>query len=177
MDVATMTERRLAMLPGQQGLGAMRASPEAERTEAAMATLAQAIACAREGDHQRGRELCASVLFEIQPLLARRKALLRATVLALLVSQGFKLLTRVVVALSGQRIRVVLTLDSSRQAMAPRCREEPQEIIYTVDPRWLTRLTDEDPFLRGWCDTLASGQASYGGRTMPSRARLSPEPV
>jgi hypothetical protein len=167
-----MTERRLA-----QGLGAMRASPEAERTDAAMATLGQAIASAQAGDHQRGRELCASVLFEIQPLLARRKALLRATVLALLVSQGFKLLTRVVVALSGQSIRVVLKLDSSGQMVPPRCHEEPQETIYTIDPRWLTRLTDEDAFLRGWCDALARGQASYGGRTVPSRARLSPEHV
>lgn len=155
----------------------MRASPEAERTEAAMATLTQAIACARAGDHQRGRELCASVLFEIQPMLARRKALLRATVHALLISQGFKLLTRVVVALSGQRIRVVLKLDGGGQVMPPHCHDEAQETIYTIDPRWLARLGEEDPFLRGWCDALAGGQASYGGRTVPSRARLSPEPV
>jgi hypothetical protein len=160
-----------------QGLGAMRASPEAERTEAAIATLTQAIAYARAGDHQHGRELCASVLFAIQPMLARRKALLRATVRALLVSQGFRLLTRVVVALSGQSIRIVLKLDSSGQVTPPRCHDEAQETIYTIDPRWLVKLTDEDAFLRGWCDALARGQAKYGGRTIPSRARLSPEPV
>jgi hypothetical protein len=155
----------------------MRASPEAERTEAAIATLTQAIAHARAGDHQRGRELCASVLFEIQPMLARRKALLRATVLALLVSQGFRLLTRAVVALTGQSIRVVLKLDGSGQVTPPRCHDEAREIIYTIDPRWLARLTDDNAFLRGWCDALASGEARYGGRTVPSRARLSPEPA
>jgi hypothetical protein len=102
---------------------------------------------------------------------------LRATVQVLLVSQGFRLLTRVVVALTGQRIRVVLKLDGIGPMTPPQCHDEAHETIYTIDPRWLVRLTDEDAFLHGWCDALAGGQARYGGRTVPSRARLSPEPV
>jgi hypothetical protein len=163
----------------RQGLGSMRPSPETERTGTALETLRQAIASARLGDHQRGRELCASVLFDIQPLLARRKTLLRTAVLALLVSQGFRLLTRVVVALTGHRIRVVLELQTGTEIGQPRFQEETQEILFTVDPRWLAQLTGGDPFLLGWCEALAGGRACYAGSPAQQqrRMRLSPEPV
>jgi hypothetical protein len=161
----------------RQGLGSMRPSPEAERTDAAIETLEQAIAAARAGDHQRGRELCASALFPIQPLLTRRKLLLRTAVLALLVSQGFKLLTRLSVALTGRRLRVVLEMKASAEIMPPRRHGDAQETVFTVDPRWLVQLTKEDPFLLGLCETLAGGRASQGRAPTRRRARLSPEPA
>jgi hypothetical protein len=155
----------------------MRPSPETERAEAAMAALEQAICVARAGDHQRGRELCASVLFDIQTMLARRKVLLRTAVLALLVSQGFKLLTRVAVALTGQRIRVVLKLEGGGEFIPPRFHEAVQETVFTVDPRWLVQVTADDPFLLGWCEALAGGRVSHGGPATQRHLRLSPEPV
>ena len=102
-------------------------------------------------------------LFQIQPMLPRHKSLLRTAVCALLMSQGFKLLTRIAVALSGERIRVVLWL-GRRPASRHRSQDEVQETIFTIDPRWLAQLSVDDPFLQGWCNALASGRASYGGR-------------
>jgi hypothetical protein len=173
----TMIERRAAMARGSHGLGTLRTAPEAVRADVAMATLEQAVAAARAGDHQCGRELCASVLFQIQPMLARHKSLLRTAICALLMSQGFNLLTRVTVALSGERIRVVLWLKDGAPITPPRCQQEAQETIYTIDPRWLAQLSIDDPFLHGWCDALASGRASYGARPAAKRARRKPVPV
>ena len=173
----TMIERLVAMSSGHHGLGAGLPVPEATRVEAAIARLRQAIAAARAGDHQRGRELCASVLFEVQPMLAQHRGLLRTAVCALLVSQGFRLLTRVAVALSGQRIRVVLWPGNTDRIARPQCQNQAQETIFTIDPRWLTQLSVEDPFIQGWCDSLARGQASYAGTPVANRARLSPEHV
>ncbi len=172
-----MIERLGVMPSGSRGLGAPRPSAEAARAEAAMATLRRAIAAAHAGDHQQGRELCASVLFDIQPMLARHRTLLRTAVCALLMSQGFKLLARVAVALSGQRIRIVLRLDRAGRIAPPRRQDEAHETIFTIDPRWLAQLSVEDPFLQGWCDSLAGGQASYSGRPIAYRARLKPEHV
>ena len=172
-----MIERRAAMASESNGLGTIPTAPETVRAELAMTTLERAIAAARAGDHQCGRELCASVLFQIQPMLARHKSLLRTAVCALLISQGFNLLTRVTVALSGERIRVVLWLKDGAPIALPHCQQEDQEAIYTIDPRWLAQLSVVDPFLQGWCDALASGQASYGGTPAANRATLSPAPV
>jgi len=170
-----MIERLDVMSSGSRGLGAARRTGETARAEAAMATLRRAIAAARAGDHQLGRELCASVLFEIQPMLARHRALLRTAVCALLMSQGFKLLTRVAVALSGRRIRIVLSLDGPGRVAPPRCQDEAEETILTVDPRWLSQLSVDNAFLQGWCDSLATGKASHSGRPIVYRARLKPE--
>lgn len=171
-----MIEQLGVMSSGSRGLGTARPTAEAARAEAAMATLRRAIAMARAGDHQHGRELCASVLFEIQPMLARHRMLLRTAVCALLMSQGFKLLTRVAVALSGRRIRIVLMVGGAGRATPPRCQDEAGETVFTVDPRWLAQLSVEDAFLQGWCDSLATGQASYSGRQpIAYRARLKPE--
>jgi len=172
-----MIERLIAMSSGPGGQGTARPTAETARAEAAMATLRQAMAAARAGDHQYGRELCASVLFEIQPMLSRHRALLRTAVCALLMSQGFKLQARVALALSGRRIRIVLSLGAADRIAPPRCQDEAQETIFTIDPRWLAQLSVEDPFLQGWCDSLGTGQASYSGRPIASRARLDPEHV
>ena len=172
-----MIKRRTTMRSGSNGLGTMRTAPETARVEAATATLERAIAVARAGDHQRGRELCASVLFAVQPMLVRHKSLLRMAVCALLMSQGFRLLTRITVALSGQRIRIVLSLKNGGPIVQPRCQDGAQETIYTIDPRWLAQLSVDDPFLQRWCDTVASRQPGNGSRVAPNRAKLSPEPV
>jgi hypothetical protein len=172
-----MIERLIVMSSGPGGQGTARPTAETARADAAMATLRQAMAAARAGDHQHGRELCASVLFEIQPILSRHRDLLRTAVCALLMSQGFKLLTRIALALSGRRIRIVLWLGGADRIAPPRSQDEVQETIFTIDPRWLAQLSVEDPFLQGWCNSLATGQASYSGRPTASRARLNPEHV
>lgn len=173
-----MIERLGVLSSGSRGLGTARPTAEAARVEAAMTILQQAITAARAGDHQYGRELCASVLFDVQPILGRHKTLLRTAVCALLMSQGFKLLTRIVVALSGRRVRVVLWLGDAGRIAPPHCQDEAHETIVTVDPRWLAQLSVEDSFLQGWCDALATGQANYTGRPIPSRAvRLNHERV
>ncbi len=165
------------MAPGSRGLGTLRTAPETLRADVALATLERAVAAARAGDHQYGRELCASVLFQIQPMLACHKRLLRTAVCALMVSQGFNLLTRLTVALSGERIRFVLWFEGGTPITPPSCQHEAQETIYMVDPRWLAQLSVNDPFLHGWCDALTRGRASNRGRPAAKRAKLSPVPV
>lgn len=172
---ATIIEQLGMVSSGSRGLGTARPTAETTRVDAAMATLRRAIAAARAGDHQYGRELCASVLFDMQPVLARHSPLLRTAVCALLMSQGFKLLTRVAVALSGRRIRVVLWLGGADRAALPRFQDEAEETILTVDPRWLAQLSVEDPFLQNWCDSLTTGQPHHRDAPTPIRARLNPE--
>jgi len=121
-----------------------------------------AIAAARAGDYQLGRELCASALLDAQPLLARSERQLRIAVTALLLSGCFKLLSRLVAALTGNSVRVAL-VQSRRASDAPlRCHEDMQGPIVMVDSRWLADLSVSDPFLVGWCQELASGKAYVG---------------
>ena len=124
--------------------------------DAARATLRAAVASARAGDRQRARELCAAVVFESQPLIAARADLLRAAFHALLVARGFKLLSRLALAISGRGIQLIELSDRAGPVAPPRRREEAGCAIYTLDPRWLDRLSPNDMFLRLWCDTLVA---------------------
>src|SRR5690348_8094404 len=116
-----MIERRAVMASESHGLGTLRAAPETVRADVALATFEQAVAAARAGDHQYARELWASVLVHSQPILAHHKSLLRSAVCALLMSHGFNLLTRITVALSGERVRVALWFKDGAPITPPRC--------------------------------------------------------
>ena len=119
----------------------------------------QAIAAARAGDLRLGRELCSAALLEAQPLLSRCEWHLRNAVIALLVSACFRLLSRLIRALTGKSVCVVLG-NSGRASDAPlRFRENTLGKIITVDPRWLIDLSVDGPFLRAWCQELARGEA------------------
>jgi hypothetical protein len=108
------------------------------------------------------------VVFEMQPMIATNAELLRATLHALLVAQGFKLLARVVFAVSKRRVQVVMLPAGAGPIAPPRSRDTQEATIYTVDPRWLEQLTPDDAFLCQWCDALVARQ--HGDATTPGTA-------
>jgi len=124
--------------------------------DSAVAALNAASALACAGDRQRARELCAAIVFETQPLIAVRAELLRAALRALLMAHGFKLLSRVVMAISGRSVEMVVLPERAGPIAPPRRREEPGCTIYTLDPRWLDRLSPDDLFLRQWGNALVA---------------------
>ncbi len=122
--------------------------------DAARAALDAAAALARSGNCQRARELCAAVAFEAQPLIATRADLLRSMVYALLAARGFRLLSRVALAVSGRTVQVILLPECGGPIAPPYQMEQSGRTIYALDPRWLDRLSPDDIFLRRWCDAL-----------------------
>jgi hypothetical protein len=131
-----------------------RPSSDAAMADAAVAALNTAAGLARAGDRQRARELCAAIVFDMQPLIAARAELLRAVLRALLMAHGFKLLSRVAMAVVGRSIEIVVLPDRAGPIALPRLREEQGRTICTLDPRWLNWLSPDDMFLRQWCDSL-----------------------
>lgn len=125
--------------------------------EVVRTALASAVRLAQTGDCQRARELCATVVFANQPLFAARKDLLCMTLHALFVARGFKLLSRFIMAMSGADAEILLLSDCEREAVLPRCDEQPGQTIYTVGPLWLAQLSPDDTFLQRWSDALAEG--------------------
>jgi hypothetical protein len=123
------------------------------------AALTTAIALARTGDCRSARQVCATVVLDAQPIIAARKELLAVALHALLVAQAFKLLSSVVMAVSGRGVRVILLPEQAGPIVPPHLREEPRHTTYVLDSRWLARLSSDDMFLRHWCDALtARGQ-------------------
>jgi hypothetical protein len=120
------------------------------------AALTTAVALARAGDCRGARQMCAAVVLDAQPIIAARKELLVVALHALLVAEGFKLLSRVVMAVSGRNVRVTLLPQDAGPIAPPLVREEPWRTTYVLDPRWLARLTPDDMFLRHWCDVLSA---------------------
>jgi hypothetical protein len=147
------------------------------RVKAATSTLMAAIAVASAGDRQGARELCAATLFEMQPLLPRNRELLRSLLHALVVSHGFKLLSRLVMALTGRRLRILLLANPEGAIGPPRCQEEMTDTICPIDPRWLVRLTADDPFLRRWCEALMAGLSIPTGAVGAETALVGPAPA
>jgi hypothetical protein len=123
---------------------------------AVQAALTTAVALARAGDCRGARQMCAAVVLDAQPIIAARKELLVVALHALLVAEGFKLLSRVVMAVSGRNVRVTLLPQDAGPIAPPLVREEPWRTTYVLDPRWLARLTPDDMFLRHWCDVLSA---------------------
>jgi hypothetical protein len=139
--------------------------------QSAMSALRTAMDLALCGDREHARELCATVIFEVQPIIARREDLRRAVVHALLVVHAFKLLSRLFRALSGRGLHIVLRPDQHGSIASPSCYEEPRDINCTFDPRWVARLSAEDPFVDRLCGMLVAGPA---GRPDPCVSRPIP---
>jgi hypothetical protein len=137
--------------------------PDSELADqaAALETLRTAVDLAEAGNYQRARELCAAVIFDIQPLIAASRELLRITLHALLLARGFKLLSRLVMAVSGSDVQVTLAPDQKGYAAPPRRGETAGRTVYFLDPNWLARLSPNDLFLQSWSDALAGRRPSH----------------
>jgi hypothetical protein len=150
-----MIENRFEMLTNTSYLDACMPYTELDCQAAALETLSAAADLARAGDCQRARELCAAVVFEIQPLIAASKELMCITLHALLLARGFKLLSRLVMAVSGLEIEVKLMPDHNGCGAPLRRAETAGRTVYFLDPNWPARLSPNDAFLRSWIDDLA----------------------
>lgn len=128
---------------------------------AALETLHTAVNLAQAGNCQKARELCAAAIFEIQPLIAASKELMRITLHALLLARGFKLLSRLVMAVSGLDVQVTLMPDHEGYAAPPRRGQTAGRTTYFFDPNWLARLSPNDQFLQSWSDSLAGRRSGY----------------
>jgi hypothetical protein len=152
--------------------GPARPSSATAMTVAVRTSLDAAVALAHAGDHRDARKLCAAVVFNMQPMIATSTELLRATLHALLLAHGFELLARLVLAVSGRRVQVVLLPTGTGPIALPRTGEAPDATTFTMDPRWLQRLTPDDVFLRHWCDTLVARRHSDTPGTAPVTRQL-----
>ena len=150
-----MIENQLQILTATSCVDACMPDADLASQSAALETLRAAVDLAQAGNCQRARELCAAAIFEIQPLIAASKELMRATLHALLLARGFKLLSRLVMAVSGLDVQVTLVPDHEGYVAPPRRGEKAGRTIYFLDPKWLARLSPNDVFLQSWADVLA----------------------
>ena len=176
MDTDTISDQRHKVSADPFWPGGPRPSSDEAMARAAQDGLEMAVALARAGDSQRARKICASVFFEAQPTIATREDLLRATMYALLLAGGFKLLGRVIMAVSGRYVQVVVLPQGSEPVMPPRTWQETRRTICALDPRWLARLSHDDVSLRRWCETLIAQRDSRPDpvETVPSILHLEP---
>jgi hypothetical protein len=116
--------------------------------------LKAAVILARGGDRSGARWLCASFVYEAQPLIVARTGLLRTTIYALLVVHGFRLLSHVVMAINGCIAQVTLASYGMGQIKLPEIYLEARRIYLPLDPRWLDSLSVEDLFLCRLCEAL-----------------------
>jgi hypothetical protein len=142
----------------------LRFGSDIETERAALEAFDDAVAMAREGHFQSARQICVVVVFLIQPSIAARPNLLRATLHALLVSHGFSLLSRVVMAIDGRGVDVTMLPECIGDIEAPRRQDEARRTALLADPRWLAQLSPDDPFLSEWCDGLSTGKRRWTER-------------
>ena len=120
--------------------------------------------------------MCAAVLFDAQPMIAARADLLRWTCHALLLAHGLRLLSRLVLAMSGRCVKLALLPQSAGPVAAPQMREEPGAAVCALDARWIDRLSPDDVLLQHWWDALTARRHSNPKRTdtLPVARHLEP---
>jgi hypothetical protein len=134
--------------------------------------LGMAGSLARIGNHQQARELCATVIFETQPLIVARADLLRATMHALLLASGFTLLSRLITAMGGRNVQIMVQKNQTGSIAPPQCREEAGRTVYELDARWLHRLAQDDQYLLDWCDRLMAPRQAVPQATTATEHHL-----
>lgn len=162
-----------ARMPSAQG---QRSDSEGIMEANALVALDSAIRLAQAGDRQGARQLCAAVISKAQPLIAARRELFCATLHALLVAHGFKQLSRLVMAISGRSVQIVVLPEHAGLAVPPR-REGQGYETYALDPNWLTQLSPDDAFLQWWCNALTDRRRSPSDIPAVARSALRLEPA
>ena len=172
-----MPDRRFDMFPPAPWPSGPRPASAEARASSVLAALTQAARLARTGDLRGARTLCAEIVLDAQPLIAARKELLRGALHALLLAQGFKLLARLVMAMSGHSVQVILLPEAAGPIAPPRVRQEARYTTYLLDPRWMAQLAPDDMFLRQWCDALIAYEPDRPVPVAPEPAARHLEPV
>ena len=150
-----------APTPGAAGVAQTSGAATAATTLRARLNAAEQAARAGRLDVARG--LCASAILHDQPLLAGSAELLRQAIAALLYSQAFGQIARLLAAVQGRRVRVRadLTAGGAIVAVAPAGPDAPED--YVLDP---TRFAapDGDQFVRRCAAILAAEPRQDGCR-------------
>jgi hypothetical protein len=126
----------------------------------ALRRLGMAVSLARVGNNQQARELCATIIFEMQPIIVARPDLLQATIHALLSAGGFTLLSRLITAMGRREVKVAVSEIATGPIAPPQCRQDAGRTVYELDPRWLHRLLPDDRYLQQWCEGLMAPRRS-----------------
>jgi hypothetical protein len=176
-DVNAMAEQRPDVLPAVCWPSGPRPGTGDAMVGAVQAALATAAALARAGDYRGARQLCAEVVLDAQPIIAARRELLAAALHALLLAQGFRLLSGLVRAVGGRDVRVVLLPEAGGPVAPPCVRERLGGTTWVLDGRWLDRLSPDDAFLRHWCDALGVRGCGGGVLREPGSVARVLEPV
>lgn len=139
-------------------LDGLRAGSDGEVESTALAVLNAATALASAGNWQSARQLCATVVFQAQPLITTRPKLLRATMYVLLMARGFSLMSYIVRSMSGRGTNVTVGQSETTAVEPPLRYSDPRRMTLVLDPQWLNRLSPDDVFLERWCDELIPGE-------------------
>ena len=111
---------------------------------------------ARAGHQDTARWLCAGAILDHQPLLLRSMPLLRETVVALLYSQAFGQIARLLDAVQGRRVRV-----RAGGAAAPAHSDETEATEdYVLDPAWFVTEAGER-IIHDWVAVLVAGPSRH----------------
>lgn len=86
--------------------------------------------------------------------MAARPELLCRVLHTLLVAHGFKLLSRLMLAISGRMVQVALLPVCAGPVAPPRAQQGSGRTTYNMDPRWVARVSPDDAGFQQWCHAL-----------------------
>ena len=75
----------------------------------------------------------------------------------MLIANSFRLISRVILALNGCNIRLLLASTAVGPVTPVRTREQGRLTIYHLDPRWIENLSPDDVVLEQWGVSLRQG--------------------
>ncbi len=87
---------------------------------ALLALLDEAREAAREGDLMGARVICAEAMFRHQMLLSEDPSLLAAMIAAMVHARGFQMISRLMAAVDGTKIRIVVEAGGKSRSAATR---------------------------------------------------------
>jgi hypothetical protein len=122
--------------------------------------LNQARLLAGNGEDRMARVLCAEVVFEHLLRLVRDRELLRCAIATLIHARGFQLLSRLLAAVDGWRVRVALATPVAAAASPPHLIGRSEQLgatTFTVSER-LYRDPSRDAVIDRWSEQLACGR-------------------
>ena len=177
-----MREQQLSLSEHDFWTTGARPSSADEMEKVVRHALNSAISCAATGNLRHARELCAAVVLENQPLIAARRDLLHRTFEALIITRGFRLLSRLVMAISGGDVQVTVLPDGGPAVVSPSRSEGNGRITYALDASSWDRLSSDGERVRRWsaelvASTLAPIDTQHQEVASTAPAPFSLEPV
>ena len=125
--------------------------------KAVLQNLALIRALAKNGEFLQARELCGAALADQQPLISSRPELLRETFAALILAQGFRLLSRLAMAALGREVRVIARGDREPSRACLSHRVEHGRTVFVFDTGNGDGSPPDEEQARHWGEMIATG--------------------